>query len=230
MDHLPISIKCPNCASALNEDDFDEAKGLMKCGYCRTLLLPPKARTGPQGFRLRPPIPLPAGMSLEKTTDGIVITRLWRNLPLGGLLLFISVYLLIIGLNEKAEWSGQNLTSMIFHVGVLALGYYALALLINKTRIQVTHGSINVSHGPLPWLGWREIAAGMVEQLYCKETIVRTNNGPSLSYETWILLSDGSNSKLVGSGLEVEQALYIEQQIESILNLKDKPIAGEFRR
>ena len=169
-------------------------------------------------------------MSLEKTTDGIVITRLWRNLPLGGIIFIISAYLFITSLNRRAEWSGLNFASLIFNVVVLALGYHALALLINKTRITVTHGSINVSHGPLPWLGWREIAAGMVEQLYCKETIVRTNNGPSLSYETWILLSDGTNSKLVGSGLEVEQALYIEQQIENILNLKDKPIAGEFRR
>ena len=169
-------------------------------------------------------------MSLEKTTDGIVITRLWRNLPLGGIIFIISAYLFITSLNRRAEWSGLNFASLIFNVVVLALGYHALALLINKTRITVTHGSINVSHGPLPWLGWREIAAGMVEQLYCKETIVRTNNGPSLSYETWILLSDGTNSKLVGSGLEVEQALYIEQQIENTLNLKDKPIAGEFRR
>jgi len=87
MDHLPLSIKCPNCASALREDDYDQEKGLMKCGYCRTLLLQPKARSGPQGFCLLPPIPLPAGMTLENTTDGIIITRSWRNLLAGFVLL-----------------------------------------------------------------------------------------------------------------------------------------------
>jgi hypothetical protein len=230
MDHLPLSIKCPNCASALREDDYDQEKGLMKCGYCRTLLLQPKARSGPQGFCLLPPIPLPAGMTLENTTDGIIITRSWRKL-LAGFVLFMGILMMssiIFGSINRSR--DQNIFSMFVLIGVLALVYYELAMLINKTRVLISHGSINVSHGPLPWFGWREIASGMVEQVYCKEIITRGKDGPMISCETWVILSDGSNTKLVGGGLEVDQALYIEQQIESLLDVKDRPIAGEYRR
>lgn len=230
MDHLPISIKCPNCASALREDDYDQEKGLMKCGYCRALLLPPKARAGPQSFRLRPPIPLPVGMSLEKTADGIVITRSWWNFVAIFVILMSSLMLSSVIFGSPSRLRGPNIGLMFFAVGALALAYYGLALLINKTRLHITQGTISVTHGPLPWLGWREIAAGMVEQVYCKEIITRGKDGPSIKYETWITLTDGSNSKLVGVGMEVDQALFIEQQIESLLDIKDKPVRGEYRR
>lgn len=70
----------------------------------------------------------------------------------------------------------------------------------------------------------------MVEQVNRKAIITRGKDGPMISYETWVILSDGSNTKLVGGGLEVDQALFIEQQIESLLDVKDRPIAGEYRR
>ncbi|MFM2179392.1 MAG: hypothetical protein RL015_3490 [Verrucomicrobiota bacterium] len=74
---------------------------------------------------------------------------------------------------------------------MMASVYYGLAMLIS-------HGSINVSHGPLPWFGWREIASGMVGKVYCKKIITRGKDGPMISYEMWGILSDGSNTKLLG--------------------------------
>lgn len=235
MEHLPISIKCPNCASAIREEDYDQQRGMMKCGYCGTLMLPPRGRSGPQGFQPRPPIPLPEGMSLEPTTDGIVITRRWWHITAIFLIIFCFFWdSFLVGwftvASKTSAPASFNLFPLVHVLVGLGLTYYTLALLVNRTRIEVTRGSVTVSHGPLPWNGWRQIMAGMIDQLYCKEIIRRGKNGPTVIYEVWVALTNGTQSKLVGLGMEMEQALYVEQQIESLLDLKDKPMAGEVRR
>ena len=69
------------------------------------------------------------------------------------------------------------------------------------TRLEVTRGTVTVSHGPLPWNGWRQIVVGMIDQLYCKEIIRRGKHGPTITYEVWAALTDGAQTRLVGAGL-----------------------------
>jgi len=233
MDHLPTSIKCPNCASAIKESDYDQEKGTIRCGYCGTLMLPPKAQGS--GFRQRPPIALPEKMTLEKTMRGLVITRRWMHVGAIFLIPFCIVWdSFLVGIITATSSPGVPWFVRLFplaHVCVgVGLTYYTLALLLNRTRIIVTHGSVTVSHGPLPWTGWREIMAGQIDQLFCKEILRHTKQGVSTHYEVWVTLVDGTQSKLVGVGINAEQALYIEQQIEIMLDLKDRAMSGEVRR
>lgn len=235
MDHLPLAIKCPNCASAIREEDYDQENGMVKCGYCGTLMLPPRGQTGPQGFRPRPPVPLPSRMTLEPNMHGVVITRRWLHVVAIFLIPFCIVWdSFLVTWYSATSVSGAPMIFSLFplvHVVVgVGLTYYTLALLINRTRVEITRGTVTVSHGPLPWNGWRQIAAGMIDQIFCKEIIRRGKNGPTVTYEVWVALTNGTQSKLVGAGLESEQALYIEQQIESLLDVKDKPMSGEVRR
>ncbi|MEQ1750962.1 MAG: TFIIB-type zinc ribbon-containing protein [Prosthecobacter sp.] len=235
MDHLPIAIKCPNCAAATRENDYDQERGMVRCGYCGTLMIPQQGRTGPQGFRPRLPIPLPSGMKLENNPHGVIITRRWLHVMAIFLIPFCIVWdsFLVTWYSTVSDSGAPQIFSLfpLVHVAVgVGLTYYTLALLINRSRVEVTHGAVTVSHGPLPWNGWRQITAGMIDQLFCKEIIRRGKNGPTVTYEVWVALSDGTQSKLVGAGLEVEQALYIEQQIELQLNVKDKPMSSEVRR
>ena len=234
MDHLPTSLKCPNCASPIREEDYDQEQGTIRCSYCGTLMLPPRTqRSG--GFRARPPVALPAGMKLESTVRGLLIFRRWFNWSILFLIPFCIVWnSFLVGFYTST--SGGNVPWFVrlfplAHVAVgVGLSYYTLAMLFNRTRVEVTHGSVTVSHGPLPWTGWREIAAGFIDQLYCKEIIRRNKNGVSTHYEVWVVLSDGTHSRLVAAGMEPEQALYIEQQIEGALDIKDRAMAGEYRR
>lgn len=89
-------------------------------------------------------------MTLEKTTDGIIITRSWRNLLAGFVLLMGILMMSSIIFGSINRSRDQNIFSMFVLIGVLALVYYGLAMLINKTRVLISHGSIDVSHGPLP--------------------------------------------------------------------------------
>jgi Tfp pilus assembly PilM family ATPase len=68
-----------------------------------------------------------------------------------------------------------------------------------------------------------------LKQLYAKEKVSSSRNGTSITYEVHVTRS-GRNIKLV-SGLESsEQAVYIEQEIEKYLNIKDIPVKGELAR
>ncbi len=231
MDHLPAALKCPNCASAIRQQDYDEERGTIRCGYCGTLMLPPRAQR--PGFMPRPPVALPERMSLEQTPRGLVITRLWWHpgaLVLGPVMILWSWMLFRSFSDLRASHAGSVIVPAVAMGGALALCYYALARIINRTRIEVSQSGVTVSHGPLPWAGWRQIHAGQIDQLYCKEHLRRTRSGVTTLYEVWAALTTGQQSRLVRCGLQPEQALYIEQQIEQHLDLKDRAMPGEYRR
>ena len=69
-----------------------------------------------------------------------------------------------------------------------------------------------------------------IKQIFTKEKMHRNKNSISYSYEVHFLDHQGKETKMV-SGLEKpEQALYIEQEIESTLGIKDAPVSGELPR
>ncbi|MCA1964481.1 MAG: hypothetical protein LDL31_11090, partial [Prosthecobacter sp.] len=212
MDHLPAALKCPNCASPIREQDYDLEQGTIRCGYCGTLMLPPRGQRSSAVIQ-RPQVALPAKMSLERTAHGIVIKRRWINLSVLFLIPFCIVwdsfvfgFVGMMSSSDEVPWFVR-----LFPMGHVAAGigitYYTLALLLNKTRVDANHGVITVSHGPLPWAGWREIVAGRIEQIYCKEIIHRGKNGVTTSYEGWVQLNDGTHTRLVAAGMEADQAL-----------------------
>ena len=116
----------------------------------------------------------------------------------------------------------------LIHVAVgIGVSYTALAGWINKTRITVDQGRLSVRHGPLPWLGNKDLDGTTLKQLYSKEKISRGRNSTSVTYEVHALTSSGRNEKLL-SGLETsEQALYIEQEIERYFRIEDAPVRGQ---
>jgi hypothetical protein len=116
----------------------------------------------------------------------------------------------------------------LIHVAVgVGITYTALAGWINRTRITVDQGRISVRHGPLPWLGNKDLDGSNVKQLYSKEKVSRGRNSSTTTYEVHALTASGKNEKLL-SGLETsEQALYIEQEIERYFRIEDAPVRGQ---
>ena len=128
---------------------------------------------------------------------------------------------------------GENTDPMaiyfpLLHVAAgIGITYYAIAGWFNQTRITVGRGKLIVRHEPLPWLGNTEIDTLNLKQLHTKEHITRGKNGTYVTYEVHATTHNGKNTKLV-SGLDTsEQALYIEQEIEKYLGIKDIPVKGE---
>ena len=116
----------------------------------------------------------------------------------------------------------------LIHVAVgVGITYGALAGWINQTRIKVDQGKLSVRHGPLPWLGNKDLDGSDLKQLYSKEKVSRGRNSTTTTYEVHVLTANGKNIKLLG-GLETsEQALYIEQEIERYFRIEDTPVRGQ---
>lgn len=231
----PTSLKCPNCAAILRAEDWDTSTGMIRCGYCHSLSNIPVSSPEHGGFRPRPEIPLPPGMQIQETMGGTLLTRRWFNLAVVFLIPFciawdsFLIFWYSIALSGKAPWIMAVFP--IIHVAVgVGLTYYTIATLFNRTSILAGRGNLRIQHGPVPWKGNTDLSMASLNQLYCKEKISRGKNGPNYQYELWAALHDGSTRKLLGTGLTMEQALYIEQKLERALALKDRAMAGELPR
>ena len=77
-------------------------------------------------------------------------------------------------------------------------------------------------HRPLFFPG-TTLNPALLEQLYCKEKIQHNRRTTTCTYELHALTQDGTHKKLVGGLDEVDQALFLEQQIEAYLGIQDRP-------
>jgi hypothetical protein len=184
---------------------------------------------------------LPDKLELRNHGSGIEIIRKWfgwQTLLLTGFAVFWNFFLFswfsiataFGGLFASFNNPVMSIFTLIplIHVGAgVGMAYAALAGWINTTRIRVDQGRISVRHGPLPWLGNKDLDGSDLKQLYSKEKITRGRNSTTIKYEVHALTANGKNQKLV-SGLESsEQALYIEQEIERYFRIEDTPVRGQ---
>lgn len=82
-------------------------------------------------------------------------------------------------------------------------------------------------HGPLPWLGKCELAASDIEQVYCER--VSGGNREKPRYVVTARFKSGRRAPLLSTLWDLEQARYIEQEIESYFEIADSYVDGEFR-
>ena len=230
----PTALKCPNCAAQIQMDYFDPERGTALCSYCRTVItLPGCAKEAPMLKRLA--VPLPQGMTIEEGASGTLITRKWFNVVILFLVFFCIAWDSFLffwygfALSRDAPWIMSVFP--IAHVAVgIGLTYSTLAGLVNKTWIKAYNGVVSVIHGPVPWRGNLVIPCAEIDQLFCKEDVTHGKDGPSISYEVWVLKLDGTTLKLLGGSLTDDQAIFIEQQLEKSMGLTDRRVAGEMNR
>jgi hypothetical protein len=100
--------------------------------------------------------------------------------------------------------------------------YATLASFVNSTHITATREWLSVRHGPLPLKDGLRLASADIRQLYCVE-----KPGKSPSYEVRVLMEDGRRRQLIGPRASLDQVLFVEQEIERHLGIRDMVIANE---
>lgn len=185
--------------------------------------------------RERGEVPMPGGMRVEQTAHGMQILRRWFSPAILFLVFFciawdgFLVFWYTVAFTQGGPWIMKVFP--IAHVAVgVGLTYFTIASLFNTTRIEVNRGTLQVRHGPVPWFGGKSMNAGDVKQLYCKEKVSRGKHGYRYTYAVWAALQDGSSAKLASNNMESDQALFIEQQLERALGIKDRAVPGELPR
>ncbi len=69
-----------------------------------------------------------------------------------------------------------------------------------------------------------------LNQLFCKEKVRRSKNGTHTTLEVHALLSGGKRRKLLVLLEDIDQALFLEQEIEAHRGIRDRPVDGESPR
>jgi hypothetical protein len=173
---------------------------------------------------------MPKGINLEHMGMELLITRKWfspKYIFLTVFALFWNGFMVVwysIAISQKM-WAMAGFGAIHTIVG-LSLIYIVLSGFLNKTYIKVSHQNLNIKHGPVPHRGMNMISS-QIRQLYCKEKIQRSRNSTSTSYEVRAATVEGKDKKLLKGLEKSEQALYLEQEIERFLGIKDQIVSGE---
>ena len=162
----------------------------------------------------------PRGFTVEEVGDALRITRRW---------FWPSTVVLFCLLAPAFLWIGITHSSVVPTIlgGVFV---YGLALfLFNRTVIEVTDERVTISHGPIPsLLRYQVFDAPELDQIFCVETPYFLGlGGDDIDFELKARTFDGRTVELLSDIPDIEQAWFLERQLEGRLGIGDRPVAGE---
>lgn len=242
------SLSCKVCGAPLKADAVDRRLAIVTCHHCGSIfdLTKAGAKAAPAGgaevaprsdARERSPVPMPDRFQVERRGGVMKVKWRWFN-PMHLFLLFFSIawdtFLVVwYSLAMGDTPSPMNILFMVFPIAHVAVGigmtYWAVAGLLNSTTVAIDESrDLKVSHFPLPWLPAPRIPAHDLEQLFVTKKIYEGKNGSSETFGLHAVRRDHSKVKLLGGLDQVEQALWLEQEIEGLLGIRDRAVAGEY--
>jgi len=198
-------LSCKSCGSALQVDGFDRRLAVVHCSHCGVMYDLTKSRA--EANTLQNPV-------AQTSPD---TTRTNKQNPESG------------AESEILLSSGRpGFVHIIFVLVALGVLYRASANLFNSTTITADENQLTVRHSPIPWLPAPTISSSSVEQLFVSEGHTESKNGRRTPYYVLnAVLRDNSLKQLSSSLPDIEQALYLEQEFESVLHIRDRRVAGE---
>src|SRR5262245_10121747 len=121
---------------------------------------------------------------------------------------------------DKA-WPAPALAiTLLLAVPGAATIYGWLAYLVNRTTVRVDATGVSVRHGPLPWLGAKDVAKADIDGAVSEKVINDSSDSsdgtifePREIYQVRLNLKSGRTLSLVTGLRTPDQALFIEQQI-----------------
>jgi hypothetical protein len=228
-----MDIHCKRCSEPIQAPEVNLDTSIAKCLVCNAVFdirdqingSSPKSRTL---------VDIPKNMKIQSTMDGLEIIRKWFSKKIIALLVFclfwdgFMVVWFGIALKE-GQWAMAAFGTIHALVG-LGLSYYLVCGFVNRTHIEISFRNISIQHQPMPWPGNKVIPIGDVKQVFTKRKVHRNKNGSSYTYGVHFLDHTDQEKKLFPGLESAEQALYIEQEIEKTLGIKDAAVEGELSR
>lgn len=234
------AMSCRNCGAGLEADGIDASLRVATCGHCGSLHELPSdsfndpSRGQPAEINSSPPatkterveVAMPKRFTVQRGTGSMEVS--WK---VGGI--FHGVVLLVM----VGAFTNAALTSGAYFIllGSVALLYFAAVRTFNKHRVRVDGTGLQVTQVPLPWPGARKLAVSDIDQLYATEYATSSQNQRNHGsrrersrkyYRLSATTSDGSRMTILSGLHDPLQALWLEQELERLLNISDKVVAG----
>ncbi|MEM7018176.1 MAG: hypothetical protein AAF512_12655 [Pseudomonadota bacterium] len=229
-----MQLNCKSCNAQIPAEDVNIDQMVAKCCVCDAVFS--FADQFPDAPPRRPPktkVGQPKRISIDYASGGLVIARKWFR-PLFIFLTFFAIFWdgfmvvwYYIAITEQ-EWVMGAFGTLHALVGI-GLTYYVIAGYLNTTFIAVNVRELKITHRPLPFPGGKKLRSADIRQLFCKEKINRNKNGTYRTYELHALTAQGKRMKLLDGLPEPEEALFLEQEVQRFLKIKDAPVRGEYQ-
>ena len=188
-------------------------------------------------------VPVPSRFEVENQPGELIIRWRWFHPAMFILLVFaiawdsfvIGWYSVVSSLLAEGEvpipFAMVFILFPLAHVAVgVGLTYYALSGLLNTTTVRVGRGTLSVKSGPSPTFKNVDLATDRIEQIYCENKIKKHADGeaptPGTLFELFAV-AENRKVKLLGWLRDHNEALFLEQQLERFLKIKNQPVSGE---
>ena len=179
-----------------------------------------------------PEPPLPDHVALTHDGANLVLEVRWSRVY-QPLFLLIAIFWdggLVYLLASHTDPNMLGFPTLYVGIGV-ALTYYVIAGFVNRTRVTVGGGAVDVRIGPLPWAGSKRVEARDIEQVYCQVYIARSRGGTEFySYSVDAITPQNRKLTLVSELDDRDVALYLEQEIENALGITNEYVPGQLRK
>lgn len=238
-----MQLHCPHCRAKILSEDVSLDVVMAKCRGCHAVFdfsdqveradPPPEAKAK----RDRGEVPMPPSLHVEEAGNTLTVTRKWGR-GIGCFFLFfsgfwnsiVSVFVVAALSGEMDDGPGNFIFLFLtpFILVGLGTGYAAVALMLNRTTVRVSDGSLTVRHHPIPWPGNRTVGIDDLDQLFCKEYVAYSkNNVPQYRFAVHAVMKGGDRKKLIPGMETPEQAVALEQLLERRLGIQDRAVRGE---
>lgn len=237
----------------MDASDLDRRLGIVSCRHCGAIFdltrkgersfpeTSPAAASppapGPEEITDRAPAALPESFDVQRGTGDRLRVR-WRWFrPVALFLVFFCVawdgFLVTWYSIGFAADGAVPLLFFVFPLAHVAVGvgltYWTAAMLVNRTTVSVTHSELKVSHGPLPWFPSPRIPVNDLEQLYVERVVRHNKNTTTVRFKVMAVTRTHRGRQLIRGLEQLNQALWLEQEIEEVLGIRDRPVAAEHR-
>ncbi len=123
------------------------------------------------------------------------------------------------------------MADFVFSLGLLTLAsgllYLALIGVVNRSTLRADRENIRVQHKPLSWRRGLTLPVQDLEQLSCEKAFGLLSDNEKPSYKLCAVLKDGRKLDVLSKLDSPEAAIFIEQQLESWLEITDREVVGE---
>ena len=230
-----LDLVCDKCGSTIDGANVNINSSLAKCSNCNSVFNIKDDLFFLNDRKGRPEMIMPEGTDVLELSDSLDIRLDWlKSHPQGtlGFLTFFTVIwngiLAVMVAGALAAGSFESITFMSLHLLVgMGLIYYLSTIYLNYTDIIVNRSYIEISHRPLknPFVRSKRIEIDELDQLHVSKYVASTTNGnPNYAYALYATLKTNGKKIQLIKGMNRETQLYLEQEIERYLKIKDRPV------
>ncbi len=229
-------LSCPKCDHFISGADINIETTIARCSSCQHVF---GFEHDNESQQLRPAQIIPEGVEVLKLRSELDIRLKWIDTTSKSgrwfLMLFAGFWNIIllpfvIGVIVSGQWGIFLFLSAHLMVG-LGLLWHLATIYLNRTSISVTKQRIRIRTFPMKHFLWKskDIDAATIQQLYVTRYVQSTTNGePNHAYALYAILGTGEKVSLI-RGMNRESQVYIEQEIESYLGIKNRKVKEEAR-